>query len=124
MLLLLGIAPAVWAATPLEILDHLQAQTGTVASLERGKQLYHGQPLSGGKSESCATCHTANPRDPGRHARTNKTILPLAPSVTADRFSDPEKVEKWFKRNCNEVLGRLCTTQGKADFVAYLISVR
>jgi hypothetical protein len=42
----------------------------------------------------------------------------LAPSAQSDRFSDPEKVEKWFKRNCT--WGRECTAQEKGDFLAYL----
>jgi cytochrome c peroxidase len=111
------------AETPLQILDRLQAQAGSVASPERGKQLYHGK-FSGGKTDSCASCHTSNPGDAGRHARTNKAIEPLAPSVNRERFNDPEKVEKWFKRNCNDVLGRACTAQEKADFTAYILAQR
>jgi hypothetical protein len=34
-------------------------------------------------------------------------------SVTPARYTDPAKVEKWFKRNCTEVLGRVCTAQEK-----------
>jgi len=33
-------------------------------------------------------------------------------------------VEKWFKRNCKDVLARECTAQEKADFVAFLIAVK
>jgi len=33
-------------------------------------------------------------------------------------------VEKWFKRNCNDVLGRACSAQEKADFTAYMISLK
>jgi hypothetical protein len=44
----------------------------------------------------------------------------LAPSAQSDRFSDPEKVEKWFKRNCTWTWGRECTAQEKGDFLAYL----
>ena len=121
--LLMGFSLLAGADTPLQILDRLQAETGTVASQERGKLLYHGK-FSGGKVESCTSCHTPSPREAGRHARTSKDIAPLAPSVNRERFSDPEKVEKWFKRNCNEVLGRACTKQEKADFVAYVIAHR
>jgi hypothetical protein len=41
-----------------------------------------------------------------------------------ERFTDPAKVEKWFKRNCKEVLNRVCTPQEKADFAAYVIAIR
>jgi len=119
--LLMGIALPAYADTPAQILDRLQTEAGTTASRERGKQLYHGK-FRGGKTESCATCHTVNPPEAGRHARTNKTIEPLAPSANRERFTDPEKVEKWFKRNCNDVLSRSCTAREKADFAAYVIA--
>ena len=121
--LFMGVSLTAYADTPMQILERLQAEAPSAASPERGRQLYHGK-FSGGKAESCATCHTANPRDAGRHARTNKAIEPLAPSVNRERFRDPEKVEKWFKRNCNEVLGRACTAQEKADFTAYVLAQR
>ncbi len=108
------------AATPSQTLAKLQSEAGE-ASVSRGKLLYHGK-FTGGKTESCATCHTPNPKDEGRHARTNKPIDPLSPAVNPERFTDLEKVEKWFKRNCNDVLGRACSAQEKADFTAYVLS--
>ena len=42
----------------------------------------------------------------------------MAVSVNPKRLSDPAKVEKWFGRNCRWTLGRDCTPQEKADFVA------
>ena len=121
ILLLAGMPWLAQADTPAQILAQLQANAGASASADRGKQLYHGK-FTGEKAESCADCHTANPRDGGRHLRTNKSIDPLAPSANPERFTDMAKVEKWFKRNCNEVLSRACTSQEKADFAAYVLS--
>ena len=73
---------------------------------------------------SCASCHTDSPKAAGQHATTGKDILPLAPSANAERFSDLTKVEKWFKRNCNEVLKRACSAQEKGDFMSYVLSVK
>jgi hypothetical protein len=73
---------------------------------------------------SCASCHTENIKAHGKHATTGKDILPLAPSANPDRFADAAKVEKWFKRNCNDVLKRACTAQEKGDFIAYTLSVK
>jgi hypothetical protein len=70
----------------------------------------------------CASCHTDSPMLEGRHVRTNKVILPLAPSANHERLTDAANVEKWFKRNCNDVLKRACTAQEKGDFMAYLLS--
>ena len=76
-----------------------------------------------GREWSCASCHTPNPTATGRHAKTDKPIAPLAPSANAERFTRPDKVEKWFRRNCNDVLGRACTASEKGDVLAYLMSL-
>ncbi|MDP1634266.1 MAG: DUF1924 domain-containing protein [Gallionellaceae bacterium] len=76
-----------------------------------------------GNDWSCASCHTEDPASNGKHAKTGKLIKPLAPLVNAERFTDPAKVEKWFKRNCNDVLDRVCTPQEKGDVLAWLLSI-
>ncbi|MBN8279455.1 MAG: DUF1924 domain-containing protein [Gammaproteobacteria bacterium] len=76
-----------------------------------------------GAEWSCTTCHTADPRNPGRHVVTGKTIEPMAPAANPRRLTDAAKVEKWFRRNCRDVLDRECTAAEKADVVAYLRSV-
>jgi hypothetical protein len=73
---------------------------------------------------SCASCHTQNPLSVGKHAKTGKDIAPLAPAANAERLTSPDKVEKWFKRNCNDVLGRTCTPQEKGDVLAFLLSLK
>jgi hypothetical protein len=73
---------------------------------------------------SCATCHTDHPKSAGRNEKTGKEILPLAPAANRERFADSAKVEKWFKRNCQDVLERACTAQEKGDFVSYLLSIK
>ena len=73
---------------------------------------------------ACASCHTDSPLAAGKHAKTNKDILPLSPSANPKRFTDVATVEKWFKRNCNDVLSRACTAQEKGDFMAYVLSVK
>jgi len=54
--------------------------------------------------------------------RTAKRIEPMAPSVNPERLTDPAKIEKWFGRNCEWTIGRDCTTQEKADFLAFIQS--
>jgi len=71
---------------------------------------------------ACASCHTDSPMLEGKHAKTNKVILPMAPAANPKRLTDAANVEKWFKRNCNDVLKRACTAQEKGDFMAYLLS--
>jgi hypothetical protein len=76
---------------------------------------------AGGKPDtpSCTTCHTPDPTAQGQ-TRAGKQIAPMAVSRTPDRFTDPAKVEKWFGRNCNTVLGRDCTAVEKGDVITYL----
>ncbi len=76
-----------------------------------------------GKSETpaCTTCHTASPLKMGE-TRAGKPIEPMAVSVMPDRYTDPKKVAKWFRRNCKSVLGRECTAQEKGDFLTFMIS--
>lgn len=91
-------------------------------SAARGQTL-HTQNFSGGKPDtpSCTSCHGKDTRSAGR-TRTGKAIDPVALSATPTRYTDPAKVEKWFKRNCTEVLGRECTPQEKGDWLSFVLS--
>lgn len=123
-LLALCLALPALAETPQQILDSLTAEAGGSASAARGEKLFRAKPSVGKTADSCMACHTDNPKAVGQHIKTRKSIDPLAPVAQKDRFTDPAKVEKWFKRNCQEVLARVCTPQEKADFTAYMISVK
>jgi cytochrome c peroxidase len=89
-------------------------------SAERGRQFF---TRTHGGDWSCASCHTDAPATTGKHAKTGKSIQPLAPAANPERFTSAAKVEKWFKRNCNDVLGRACTAQEKGDVLAWLMHV-
>jgi hypothetical protein len=123
VLMLFLFAGVAQAETQQQILDSLVAQAGP-ASAARGEKLFRAKVSGGKTADSCTACHTDNAKAAGQHVKTNKTIDPLAPVAQKDRFTDPAKVEKWFKRNCNDVLGRACTAQEKADFTAYMISLK
>ncbi len=119
-------APMALAQTPEQTLAGLK-QAATEAnpgfqgfSATRGEQFFKS---THGNDWSCATCHTQNPAGLGKHTRTSKTIQPLAPVANAERFTDPAKVEKWFKRNCNDVVDRACTPMEKGDVLTYLMSI-
>ena len=113
-------ATGVAAATPSDLLKSYEAQSGK-ASSARGEQFFNGKH---GKEWSCASCHETPPNHDTKHIVTGKVIKPLAPSANPARFTDDAKVEKWFKRNCNDVLGRECTTQEKADVLSWLMTVK
>jgi len=90
-------------------------------SSQRGAAFY---ARTHGREWSCASCHTDNPATAGKHAKTDKPIQPLSPVANSVRFTRADKVEKWFRRNCNDVLGRACTAAEKGDVLTYLMSVR
>lgn len=116
-LVLLALSGTATATTPGEF----QSSLGSGFSAQRGEAFYRN---THGSDWSCATCHTDNPAAGGSHAVTKKAIKPLAPAANAERFTSPEKIEKWFKRNCNDVLKRACTPQEKGDFLAFLLTVK
>ncbi|MBI2719293.1 MAG: DUF1924 domain-containing protein [Rhizobiales bacterium] len=94
----------------------------TSFSAEAGKKFWFTAHV-GGKSDtpSCVTCHTKDARTMGQ-TRAGKAIDPMAVSANPNRFTDPEKVAKWFGRNCNTVLGRECTAEEKGNVITYLMS--
>ncbi len=123
--LFLTAQPAV-AETPNEIQAALKQEAAGASGFQgfsaaRGEDFFKAKH---GGEWSCASCHSGNPAAPGKHARTGKAIGPLAPSANAERFSNPKKVAKWFKRNCSDVLNRVCTPQEKGDVLAYLLTVK
>ncbi|MBS4018363.1 MAG: DUF1924 domain-containing protein [Dechloromonas sp.] len=91
-------------------------------SAARGEKL-HVTNFALGKPDTpaCTSCHGNDPRAAGK-TLTGKLIDPVAQSVSPRRYADPAKVEKWFKRNCNEVLGRECTPLEKGDWLTFVSS--
>ena len=114
------IGTVAWAVSPQQMLQTYEAASGK-ASVQRGEQFFTSKH---GKEWSCASCHTATPNKVTQHILTAKSIEPLAPSANAKRFTDLAKSEKWFKRNCKDVLSRECSAQEKADVIAWLLTVK
>jgi photosystem II stability/assembly factor-like uncharacterized protein len=112
---------AAHAATPADTLAGFTAQAGTAAVAARGQEFF---TKTHGRDWSCSSCHGAVPTQTGKHASTSKPIGPLAPAFNADRFTDKAKTDKWFRRNCNDVVGRECTPSEKADLLSWLISLK
>jgi hypothetical protein len=123
-------AGSVYAAGPnaamSSMLDGLKKGAGAAPfSAEEGRKLYNAKRTHSQKKEerSCTTCHTANPAASGK-STAGKVIEPLSPSANPQRFTDPKKVEKWFKRNCEWVYERECTPKEKGDFITYMMSLK
>jgi hypothetical protein len=117
--------PSAHAETPAEILASIKSSAAGEPGFQglsaaRGENFFK---VKHGGEWSCSSCHTDNPAAQGKHAKTEKIIKPIAPAANPERFTDPAKVEKWFKRNCKDVLERECTAQEKGDVMTYLMGV-
>lgn len=109
------------AVQPAELVRGYSAQAGAAADPDRGQRFFSA---THGREWSCATCHGAMPTQAGRHAATGRPIGALAPAFNPERLTDPAKVEKWLRRNCNDVLGRECTAAEKADVLGWLTHLK
>ncbi|MCB2018883.1 MAG: DUF1924 domain-containing protein [Hydrogenophaga sp.] len=97
------------------------AQAGQPADAARGQAFFTNRH---GGEWSCSSCHGTPPTGAGKHANTGKSINPLAPARNPRAFTETAKVEKWFRRNCKDVLARECSAAEKADVLAYLNSLK
>lgn len=120
LVLLQGAAQAADTSPALQ-LERFTAQAAAPAQAERGRVFFTSRQ---GGDWSCASCHGHTPTQPGKHASTGKSIAPMAPATNPNVFTDTAKVDKWFRRNCNDVLKRECSAGEKADVLAYLIGLR
>ncbi|RDE19383.1 DUF1924 domain-containing protein [Motiliproteus coralliicola] len=106
-------------ASPIHgLLDAYRNQGAEAFSAKRGEQLW----LTQRDGRRCGSCHTDDPKAPGKHQKTGKAIKPLAPSVNAERLTSEKTIKKWLKRNCKWTLRRECTAQEKGDFLTWLLS--
>ena len=116
-----ALSSGAYAATPAEQLAQYSALAGAPAVPARGQQFF---TRTHGREWSCASCHGALPTQMGKHASTGKPIEAMAPAFNAQRFTDAAKTEKWFRRNCNDVVGRECTASEKADVIRWLMTLK
>lgn len=107
--------------SPARQLERFSTLAGAAGQAERGRVFFTSRH---GGEWSCASCHGNPPVAAGKHAGTGKVIEPLAPAANAKVFTDMARVDKWLRRNCNDVLKRECTPAEKADVLAFLISLK
>ena len=126
-LVLITVLPAIAADTRQAILDGYLREAKAADpgfsgfSAQRGEALFRTNWAKGDpRTPSCTSCHTDDPRQPGRNAKTGRTIDPVAVSVKPKRFTDLDEVEKQFGRDCETVLGRACTAVEKGDYITFM----
>jgi len=127
MLVLVAAQPVLAADPRQAILDSYAAQAkaeGAFAgfSAARGEALFRSKNAVNPDAPSCASCHTDDPTRAGRHVKTGRAIEPIAVSANPKRFTDAEKVEERFTRDCKSILGRACSATEKGDYVTFMAS--
>lgn len=121
---LLLVAGTAYAETPAVLMDGYaneaaRSAPGFTPSEERGKEFFARKWGVSDKMPNCQSCHGSDLSQEGKHVITGKRIAPLSPKFNDKRFTSSSKVEKWFKRNCSEVVGRECTAAEKADLIKF-----
>ena len=124
LLFLAGTSP-VFAETPASLVSGYAAEAakstpGFSPSVQRGQAFFTREWGVSQKMPNCTVCHGKNLKVDGKHVVTDKRIDPMSPAANPERFTNSKKVEKWFKRNCTEVVGRECTVAEKADFIQFV----
>ncbi len=122
---LMPTAEAATPQTPLLAQYAAEARRGdpafTAFDPAAGEALYYSEHPGSSGPVSCATCHNRDPRTEGR-SPAGKRVQPLAPSANPERFTNRKTADKWFDRNCKQVIGRVCTAREKGDVLAWLVT--
>ena len=107
-----------------ELLNGYRSEGAGPFDAAAGRTLWQQQHLQAklGQQVSCASCHSPDLTQTGKHIKTGKLIKPMALSVNPERYQDDRKIEKWFLRNCKWTFGRECSLQEKADILSWLSS--
>ena len=107
--------------TPAAQLQRFEAAAGRTGNADAGRLFFTS---THGSKWTCASCHGETPTHVAKHASTGKPIEPLAPIANASALTDSARVDKWFRRNCKDVLARECTPAEKSDVIAFLVSLK
>lgn len=91
--------------------------------LKRGEEIFTSKHIGKkGKEISCTSCHGVNLNENGKNFFTAKEIKPLSPKTNPKRLTDLKEINKWLKRNFNDVYNKEGTAQEKGDVLTYIIN--
>ncbi len=90
---------------------------------KRGEVLFTSEHIGKkGKAISCVSCHGNDLSKSHQNFFTGKMIEPLSPKANPTRLSETKTIEKWLRRNFNDVYIREGTAQEKGDVLTYILS--
>ena len=89
----------------------------------RGEKIFTSTHIGKkGKEISCTSCHGIDLNKSSETFFTGKVIEPLSPKANPKRFTELKEIEKWMKRNFNDVYNREGTALEKGDVTTYIIN--
>lgn len=90
---------------------------------KRGEEIFTSKHIGKKAKEiSCTSCHGVDLSKSNENLFTGKIIEPLSPNANKKRFTDITEIEKWMKRNFNDVYVREGTALEKGDVTTYIIN--
>lgn len=90
---------------------------------KRGEMIFTSTHMGKkGKEISCVSCHGNDFTKSHENIFTGKIIEPLSPKANPTRLSDVKTIDKWLKRNFNDVYNREGTNLEKGDVLTYILS--
>ena len=90
---------------------------------KRGEEIFTSKHIGKrGKEISCTSCHGIDLSQNGKNFFTGKEIEPLSPKTNSKRLTSVKEIEKWLKRNFNDVYNRVGTNKEKGDVITYILS--
>ncbi|RXJ68433.1 hypothetical protein CRV08_06270 [Halarcobacter ebronensis] len=90
---------------------------------KRGEEIFTSKHLGKkGKEISCSSCHGIDLTKSHQNFFTAKVIEPLSPKANPQRLTDKKKIDKWLKRNFNDVYKREGTPKEKGDVLSFIMS--
>ncbi|AXH16290.1 DUF1924 domain-containing protein [Malaciobacter mytili] len=92
-------------------------------NVKRGEEIFTSKHIGKkGKEIACTSCHGIDLTKTSENFFTAKKIEPLSTKANPSRLTDVKKVQKWLKRNFNDVYNRVGTAQEKGDVLVYILS--
>ena len=76
----------------------------TAFDAKRGEEIFVSKHIGKkGKEIACTSCHGIDLNKSSENFFTGKVIEPLSPKANPKRFTQLDEIEKWIKRNFNDV---------------------
>ncbi|QKF83515.1 DUF1924 domain-containing protein [Halarcobacter ebronensis] len=91
--------------------------------IKRGEEIFTSKHIGKkGKEISCSSCHGVDLTKSHENFFTAKVIEPLSPNTNKKRLTQKKEIDKWLKRNFNDVYNREGTPKEKGDVLSFIMS--